>query len=1172
MTASLALPTATSFRDVPVAVLEARRAQLNAQLGERAAAGDAGGGPTRLSLTHLVAYAVAQAAAARPAMLAHYAEPDGVPSRVEPEAVHLGLAVDVEGRDGARNLLVPVVRGADELDFAAFVAAYEDLVGRARTLRLGPDELQGATISLTNPGTVGTTASVPRLMPGQGTIVASGAIRRGPGPAVMTLSSTYDHRVIQGAESGRFLKAVDELLAGGDGFYEYVADCLDLELQPLPSGAIPAGPRPGPVAGAAAARTLTAVPSAGGTPAGRGMEASAAVEIAAGMALVDAYRAFGHRAAHLDPLGTPPPGDPALEPAFWGLGPEALERLPASVLRVHVQGATLADALPQLARAYGGTIAFEVEHLSSHDERAWLREMIESGRYRLHLGPAERRQLLERLTAVEALERFLGRAFLGQKRFSIEGLDMLVPMLDRIVASAAANGARTVEIGMAHRGRLNVLVHVVGVPEKVILDTFEQREAATAGTEGDLEGATSDVKYHQGAEGTVTTPGGSVRVVVPSNPSHLEAVAPVVEGRTRAEQTDRSGPLARQDATAALAVLVHGDGGFAGQGVVAETFNLARLAGYTTGGTVHLLTDNQLAFTVEPRDERSTDYASDLAKGFDVPIVHVNADDPQACLDATALALAYRERFHGDVVVHLVGYRRHGHNEEDEPAYTQPQMYERIAAQPTVRARYAQQLTDDGVIEAGTGDRSLQAAEARLAAVREAGPGGDATGEGRAVMAEPSPGVPAFTGTGSGPAPETALPAATLHELGEALLSWPADLTVQPKLARQLQARREALAAGQISWAQAEALALASLVVEGSPVRLTGQDTVRGTFSQRHLVLTDPRSGRRYAPIQALPGARASLELYDSPLSEYACLGFEYGYALAAPEALVVWEAQYGDFVNGAEVIIDQFIVAGLAKWGVTSRLTLLLPHGYEGQGPEHSSARIERFLALGAEANLRVAVPSTPAQYFHLLRDQARRTTFRPLVAITPKSLLRLPAAASDLADLSGGGFRAVLDDPARMTPADRSAVRRLILCSGKLYYDLLRSPLRAASPEVALARVELLYPFPTPALHDLLGAYPGLEVVVWAQEEPRNLGARKFVLPKLRDIMPPGVPILDVSRPERSSPAEGSHLAHLTEQARIVAAAFAEPRVKGSGAGPRSPERQAVREPAGRRRAARP
>ncbi|MGH2466661.1 MAG: multifunctional oxoglutarate decarboxylase/oxoglutarate dehydrogenase thiamine pyrophosphate-binding subunit/dihydrolipoyllysine-residue succinyltransferase subunit, partial [Candidatus Limnocylindrales bacterium] len=988
MTASLAVPTATSFRDVPVGVLETRRAQLNAQLAERAAGGDAGRAPTKLSLTHLVAYAVAQAAAARPAVLAHYAEPEGVPSRVEPGAVHLGLAVDVEARDGARNLLVPVVRGADELDFAAFVTAYEDLVGRARTLRLGPDELQGATISLTNPGTVGTTASVPRLMPGQGTIVASGAIRRGPGPAVMTLSSTYDHRVIQGAESGRFLKAVDELLAGGDEFYEYVAGCLDLELGPLPGAAEGFGTRPALAAGASAPGTSTAGASAGP----RGVEAGEAIEIAAGMALVDAYRAFGHRAAHLDPLGTPPPGDPALDPAFWGLSPEALARLPASVLRVHVQGATLADALPELARAYGGTAAFEVEHLSSHDERAWLREMIESGRYRLHLGPADRRQLLERLTSVEALERFLGRAFLGQKRFSIEGIDVLVPMLDRIVASAAANGTRAVEVGMAHRGRLNVLAHVVGVPAKVILDTFEQREPGAAGPEADLEGATSDVKYHQGAEGAVLTPGGSVRVVVASNPSHLEAVSPVVEGRTRAEQTDRRRPRASQDATAAVPVLVHGDGGFAGQGVVAETFNLARLAGYTTGGTIHLLTDNQLAFTVEPRDQRSTDYASDLAKGFDVPILHVNADDPEACLDAAALALAYRERFHGDVVVHVVGYRRHGHNEEDEPAYTQPQMYERIAALPTVRARYAQQLADDGVIETGAGDRSLKAAEARLAELREADQGTGGAGGGQAVVAEPSPGVPAFTGTGSGPAPETALPAATLRQLGEALLSWPPELTVQPKLARQLEARREALAAGQISWAQAEALALASLVVEGTPVRLTGQDTVRGTFSQRHLVLTDPRSGRRHAPIQALPGARASFELYDSPLSEYACLGFEYGYAVEAPEALVVWEAQYGDFANGAEVIIDQFIVAGLAKWGVTSRLTLLLPHGYEGQGPEHSSARIERFLALGAEANLRVAVPSTPAQYFHLLRDQARREAFRPLVAITPKSLLRLP------------------------------------------------------------------------------------------------------------------------------------------------------------------------------------
>ncbi|HEX5465978.1 MAG TPA: multifunctional oxoglutarate decarboxylase/oxoglutarate dehydrogenase thiamine pyrophosphate-binding subunit/dihydrolipoyllysine-residue succinyltransferase subunit, partial [Candidatus Limnocylindrales bacterium] len=908
MAASLAVPTATSFRDIPTAVLEARRAQLNALLA-----------PRKLSLTHLVAYAIVQAAAARPAMLAAYAEPDGVPSRIEPTAVDLGLAVDVEARDGSRNLLVPVLRAADELDFAAFVAAYDDLVARARTMRLSPDELQGPTITLTNPGTVGTTASVPRLMPGQGTIVASGAIRRGPGGAVMTISSTYDHRVIQGAESGLFLKAVDELLAGADDFYAYAAECLGLELGSQ----------------ATASQPPTAV-ARGSEP---GVPAAQAIEIAAGMALVDAYRAFGHRAAHLDPLGTDPPGDPALDPGFWGLSPEALARLPASVLRVHVSGATLADALPELARAYTGTISFEVEHLSSHDERAWLREMIESGRYRLHLGPAERRALLDRLTSVEALERFLGRAYLGQKRFSIEGLDMLVPMLERIVAGAARAGAQTVEIGMAHRGRLNVLTHVVGVPAAVILGTFEAAAAgrpssggpaesgAGSGAEDEaaLAGATSDVKYHRGAEGTVTTPAGPVRVILASNPSHLEAVSPVVEGRTRAEQTDRTQPQAGQDVDLALAVLVHGDGSFAGQGVVAETFNLARLAGYGTGGTVHLLTDNQLAFTVEPQDERSTDYASDLAKGFDVPIIHVNADDPEACLDATALALAYRQRFHGDVVVHLVGYRRHGHNEEDEPAYTQPRMYERIAALPTARARYAAQLVDDRVVDPGAPEADLRAAEAHLAELREAGQEPAAAGPNAAggTVAEPSPGLPPFTGTGAGPAPETALPRETLQALGEALLSWPDDLTVQTKLLRQLEARREALAAGHIAWAQAEALALASLVVEGRPVRLTGQDTVRGTFSQRHLRLTDPKTNRRFAPIQALPDARASFELYDSPLSEYACLGFEYGYAAQAPEALVLWEAQYGDFANGAEVIIDQFVVAGLAKWGVTSRLTL---------------------------------------------------------------------------------------------------------------------------------------------------------------------------------------------------------------------------------------------------------
>jgi 2-oxoglutarate dehydrogenase E1 component len=850
------------------------------------------------------------------------------------------------------------------------------------------------------------------------------------------------------------------------------------------------------------------------------------------MALVKAIRNFGHLAARLDPLGSDPPGDPALDPGPLGLTPEIMARIPAEVLRIYVPGRTLAEAYPRLQETYCGTISYEVEHIGSHQERVWLRQVIESGEHRKPLTADQRRRLLSRLTAVETLERFLHRAYLGQKRFSIEGLDVLVPMLDQLIELAGASGARRVVLGMAHRGRLNVLAHIVGLPYETIFAEFEGgrhvEETLTP------EGGTGDVKYHHGADGVYQTAAGKpVNVTLTPNPSHLEAVNPVVEGRARANQTNRRGKDAIHDTTVALPVLIHGDASFAAQGVVAETFNLARLRGYTTGGTIHLIANNQLGFTTDPKDARSTDYASDLAKGFDVPIVHVNADDPEACLAAVRLAMMYRDKFHGDVVIDVVGYRRHGHNEGDEPAYTQPLLYERIKNTPTVRERYMAQLVREGVVERAAADAEAERMYQRLSEVqqslkahlREAGAG-----------EEPQ----RISGAQAPTEPDTAVAAPLLTTLNEQLLAVPEGFTVHPKLQRQLERRRPALAEGAIDWAHAEALAFASLLVEGTPIRLTGQDTERGTFSQRHLVLHDVTDGRRYAPIQHLPGARAPFELHNSPLSEFACLGFEYGYATAAPDALVLWEAQYGDFTNGAEVIIDQFLIAGLAKWGQTSRLTLLLPHGYEGQGPEHSSARVERFLALGAEGNIRIANCTTPAQYFHLLRRQARHAELRPLVLFTPKSLLRLPQAASRLAELTAGRFQPVLDDPAAAGRAE--AVRRLILCSGKIYYDLVLAPARAAAAHVAIGRVELLYPFPREELAALVRRYPNVREIVWVQEEPRNMGPQKFMLPQLRDIVPGEIALRAIARPERSSPAEGYPAAHQAEQARIVAAAFAD------------------------------
>jgi len=1107
MTESLTVPTATSFRDISATALDTRRKALNAQL---AASGK------KISFTHLIGYAIVQAAKRFPVMTHAFQEIDGKPHRIDPGAIGLGLAVDVEKKDGTRALVVPVIKHAETMDFAGFHAAYEALVEKARSNRLMPDDFSGGTIQLTNPGTLGTVASVPRLMKGQGSIIATGTIRDIAGAKIVTITSTYDHRIIQGAESGMFLRALDSMLQGEERFYEQVTESLT-DIGRREKGDVRSG-EPEPSAAPPRTSPISPLPVS---------SADDLKYVAAAYALVRALRNFGHLAARLDPLGGEPSGDPSLDPARLGLMPEIMARIPAEVLRIYVPGQTLADALPHLRATYCGTIAYEVEHIGSHQERVWLRQVIESGEHRRPLSADGKKQLLARLIAVEALERFLHKAYLGQKRFSIEGLDMTVPMLDYTIELAGAHGTRKTTIGMAHRGRLNVLAHVVNVPYETILAEFEGgRREESAESEGGTAG-TGDVKYHHGAEGVYhTSTGKDVGVTLSPNPSHLEAVNPIVEGRARADQTDRHTPDGRHDYTIALPVLLHGDAAFAGQGVVAETFNLARLRGYTTGGTHHLILNNQIGFTTNPRDGRSTDYSSDLAKGFDAPIVHVNADDPEACLAAIRLAMMYREKFHGDVVIDLVGYRRYGHNEADEPAYTQPMMYERIKNTPTVRQKYAAQLAGEGVIEAAQADADFDAAYQRLAEIQQKVKSGQRTEDTQRITPR------------SAPEPATAVAADALVKLNTELLAVPEGFTMNPKLQKQLEKRRDALQSSDgIEWAHAESLAFASLLTEGTPIRLTGQDTERGTFSQRHLVLHDARTGESHTPIQHLAGVQVPFELYNSPLSEYACLGFEYGYAVESPEALVLWEAQFGDFANSAEVVIDQFLIAGLAKWGETSRLTLLLPHGYEGQGPEHSSARLERFLALGAEGNIRVANCTTPAQYFHLLRRQALHQEIRPLVVMTPKSLLRLPAAASQLDDLVLGKFRAVLWDRDRTWP---ERVTRLLLCSGKIYYDIVASPLRSEMPSVKIGRIELLYPFPGTEIGEYARRYPNLKEVVWVQEEPRNMGARKFVLPKIREVLPPSVTLTDVSRPERSSPAEGYPAAHKAEQERIVAAAY--------------------------------
>jgi 2-oxoglutarate dehydrogenase E1 component len=851
------------------------------------------------------------------------------------------------------------------------------------------------------------------------------------------------------------------------------------------------------------------------------------------MALVKAIRTHGHLAARLDPLGSEPMGDPALDELRLHppLTPGLQERIPAGLLRLSVPGSTLRDALPHLRAVYSGSIAYEIEHISDHAERVWLRTAIESGRFRMPLGVDERRALLRRLAETEGFEQYLRRSFLGQKQFSLEGLDVLIPMLDEAIELGAEGGAHEVVIGMAHRGRLNALVHTVGRSYESVLREFEGERSLDA-LLIDPEGGSGDVKYHLPATGTRVTRAGEVEVIIAPNPSHLEAVAPVIGGRARAEQTDRSVGAGLHDPSVALPILIHGDASFAGQGVVAETLNLQSLNGYSTGGTLHVIANNQVGFTTDPADSRSTRYSSDLAKGFDIPIVHVNADDPEAAISAIRLALAYRAEFGHDFVIDLVGYRRFGHNEQDEAAYTQPLMVERIQQQPTVRERYAGWLVEEDVIgqdeAAALVDEvtaTLRAAHDRL---RESfGSGGS--------LPPVEPRAPSSTGD----VVVTAVEADRLAVLNEQLLAVPDGFTVNAKLAKQLERRRATIVEGGIDWGQAEALAFASLLEDGIPIRLSGQDSERGTFSHRHLVLHDPDTGETYAPIQHLPGANASCEVYNSPLSEYAALGFEYGYSTAASDALVLWEAQFGDFANGAQIVIDQFIVAGRSKWGQTSRLTLLLPHGYEGNGPEHSSARLERFLQLGAQDNIRVANCSTSAQFFHLLRRQALDVVARPLVVMTPKGLLRLRHAGSTLDELSHGAFQPVIDDP----QTDHLRAQRLVLCSGKLYYDILGHEERAAASGVAVARIEQLYPFPLEAVTSLVAGYPSLREIVWAQEEPQNMGAWRPLRHRLDQAAREGSMVQAVAyvgRTWKASPSEGYPTAHQREQDRIVRAAL--------------------------------
>jgi 2-oxoglutarate dehydrogenase E1 component len=894
-----------------------------------------------------------------------------------------------------------------------------------------------------------------------------------------------------------------------------------------------------------------------------------AAQVAGAVALATAIRAYGHRAARLNPLGCDPPGDAALLPETHGIREEDLAALPASIVGgpVAVDAGNALVAIRQLRRVYQGASGYEFGHVSDAEERAWLRAAVEAWQFYPPKDPIDELQVLVRLTEVGSLERFLQSAFPGQTRFSLEGLGMMVPVLDEVIGAAAEAGTTTVLLGMAHRGRLNVLTHILGKPYDQLVAEFmgHYSRSGVSQTGSSDEGWTGDVKYHLGARKAYR--GGlevDMQVYMAPNPSHLEWVNPVVVGMDRACDERRDAPgSARQDELASMSVLIHGDASFPGQGIVAETLNLSRLPGYRIGGSIHIIANNQLGFTTPPAEGRSTLYASDLAKGFEVPVIHVNADDPEACIAAARLSHAYRERYRKDVLIDLIGYRRWGHNEGDEPSFTQPQLYAAIAEHPTVRELWARELVGRGLVTEEEVRTMLQEAIERLHAIRRsiaAHASDDRDGT-------PSSGLEAG-GTGGGLGRpglaaeiETAVPFETLERLNEEAGEIGPGFHLNPKLERVFSRRKTVFAAARdgeearVEWAHAEALAFASILADGTPIRLTGQDVARGTFSQRHLVLHDYETGETCTPLQHVPSSRASFEVWNSPLSEQATLAFEFGYSVQAPETLVLWEAQYGDFINVPQAVIDQFIVSARSKWDQDSAMVMLLPHGYEGQGPEHSSARPERFLQLVAEDNLRIANCTTAAQYFHILRRQARLLSEepRPLILLTPKSLLRHPGAMSRPELLSEGRFQPVLDDG--VTLGSPEGVCRLILCSGKVYFDLmaaLESTEKSPSRKTAVVRIEELYPFPAKEVAAMIGAYPRLQEVVWLQEEPRNMGAWTFIAPRLRDILAGRLPLFYIGRTRRSSPAEGSREWHLREQARLIEAAVSGFAPPGGGAPP--------------------
>ncbi|HXQ69262.1 MAG TPA: multifunctional oxoglutarate decarboxylase/oxoglutarate dehydrogenase thiamine pyrophosphate-binding subunit/dihydrolipoyllysine-residue succinyltransferase subunit [Pyrinomonadaceae bacterium] len=1116
MERSLTVPTATSERRIPVKLLDENRRLINTHLAEH----DRG----KASYTHLIAFAVLRALDVYPQLNDGFFEAENGPTRLKRPQVNLGIAVDLTKKDGTRTLLVPNIKNANSLTFAEFLAAYDDVIQRARDGKLQIADFQGTSISLTNPGTIGTVSSIPRLMEGQSVIIATGAIeypaeyqamatealsQLGISKAI-SISSTYDHRVIQGAESGAFLARVHELIIGKHNFYDDIFANLGIAHVPF---------------------RWNVDRNPFFTQGDQVLEQS--IKEARVIELINAYRVRGHLIADTDPLHALPRLYHAeLDLETYGLTIWDLDRVFTTDGLANKQASTLREILDVLQRAYCGKVGIEYRHIQSKEEKTWLREAIRQQFVEPEPLPAElKKRLLWKLISAEQFERFLHTKYLGQKRFSLEGCETVIPVLDKLIDGAGERGVEAIVFGMAHRGRLNVLANVIGGLCERIFAAFEgQVHPNFPADEG-------DVKYHQGAKGERTLADGrKVRLTLSPNPSHLEAVDPVVEGMVRANQDEimgERGSTREEVIDQALPVLLHGDAAFAGQGIVMETLNLAGLKGYRTGGTVHIIINNQIGFTTSPEAGRSTIYSTDVARMTQLPIFHVNGDDPEAAYRVLQIALNYRQEFNKDVVLDLIGFRRLGHNETDEPSYTQPLMYARVKAHTGVRTLYARRLIKEGIV---TEQEVKNLIDERVRRYEEA-----LANAKQKVADEPQQASPPVEDLDGSEVIPTGVAAETIRSIAHKIAVVPEGFNVNPKMVGQL-ARRAKMGDGSLplDWGFAESIAFGSLVLEGTRVRLSGQDSGRGTFSQRHAVLYDTQTGKAWAPLaelrsEANPAAR--FDVFDSSLSEQGVLGFEYGYSVECKDALVLWEAQFGDFGNGAQTIIDQYIAASEDKWKQTSRLGMLLPHGYEGQGPEHSSARLERYLQLCAENNLQVCYPTTPAQYFHLLRRQVRPGFERPLVVMTPKSLLRLPAAASRIEDLSTGGFQPVIDDA---EIADASAVRKVVLCSGKVYYDLLEGRKQSGDLHVAIVRLEQFYPFPLQKLREIAAKYTGATQHAWVQEEPHNMGGWTFVRDRLEALLGDSAELRYVGRTASASPATGSYSIHQKEQAEIVAEAL--------------------------------